>query len=739
MKRLSLRCATLFLFIIASAWATRSYGYTFEADGLYYDINPDGTTVTVTYDSYLSGSYAGDIVVPDSVDYNGRRLAVTAIGASAFRACSELSSVTLPAGIEQIGDFAFRDCTSLTTATLASGVKTIGNYAFDRCGALEAIHLPTSVLTIGDCAFRDCTSMATATFGEGLATIGRWAFINCRSLRTIEIPAGTAEIGASAFQECISLDSVAINLSPDTHLTVGKFAFIADNAIRTVTTNDLGLWCGIEFVDVNANPINFSHSISLAGQAISNLEIPQGVKRIEKYAFYSCSNLRRVKFPSTTAEIADSAFWHCYGLNEVTCLMRQPIEAGSVFIDYNYTTTTLNVPYGTTELYRATAPWSNFALIVELQRPKLGDINADGAIDGNDVSILLEMALAGGNITDEQLASADINTDGAIDGNDVSILLEVALAGDDDDKPIVTPPDWKSMETLKILAIGNSFALDGLKYLPELIEASDINADKVEIYLVNHGSASLQLYSELAQCDTLPASLYFEKIFGNSEIWPAESLADILSYDWDIITIQQESKSAYDYTSYQPYLDQLTSFIKATCPNKGVVLGWNLVWGVWPLNADDPGTSRWQNNAETCRQMLSDTQYFSILVPSGTAVQNARALGIDNDGHFLTRDNWHMSYGAGRYVAACAWWEAIIAPWSGVSVVGNQGIHTITSYELSSSANPCMPVTSDNNIILQLCAAKAIEKPFELSADEIAAEAAERYGISDIPSMFPSE
>ena len=58
----------------------------------------------------------------------------------------------------------------------------------------------------------------------------------------------------------------------------------------------------------------------------------------------------------------------------------------------------------------------------------MGDLNGDDAVDGNDVSILLEMVLAGG-ITDAQIAVADINGDNAVDGNDVSALLEMVLAG----------------------------------------------------------------------------------------------------------------------------------------------------------------------------------------------------------------------------------------------------------------------------------------------------------------------
>ena len=57
-----------------------------------------------------------------------------------------------------------------------------------------------------------------------------------------------------------------------------------------------------------------------------------------------------------------------------------------------------------------------------------GDINLDGSVDGNDVSIMLEMVLSGG-VSNAQMAVADLNTDGSVDGNDVSILLEIVLMG----------------------------------------------------------------------------------------------------------------------------------------------------------------------------------------------------------------------------------------------------------------------------------------------------------------------
>lgn len=71
----------------------------------------------------------------------------------------------------------------------------------------------------------------------------------------------------------------------------------------------------------------------------------------------------------------------------------------------------------------------NRNMLILGNEPIKGDLNGDGSVDGSDVSILLEMVLAGG-LTDAQIDVADLNDDGSVDGSDVSILLEIVLAGE---------------------------------------------------------------------------------------------------------------------------------------------------------------------------------------------------------------------------------------------------------------------------------------------------------------------
>lgn len=105
-----------------------TYAYDFEVDGIYYNIlSLDQRTCEVTYnpanecDSYLyfyekrgtNGnytrltsssypSYKGDVTIPGTVNYKGRKLIVTGIGEYAFLNCRNLTSLSLPSSIRTI-------------------------------------------------------------------------------------------------------------------------------------------------------------------------------------------------------------------------------------------------------------------------------------------------------------------------------------------------------------------------------------------------------------------------------------------------------------------------------------------------------------------------------------------------------------------------------------------------------------------------------------------------------------
>ena len=104
---------------------------------IYYVWTNNNTELAVSYRgsdySSYTNRYSGNVVIPESVTYNGTSYPVTSIGDWTFYGCSGLTSVTIPNSVTSIGGSAFRDCSGLTSVTIPNSVTSIGNSAFQNC------------------------------------------------------------------------------------------------------------------------------------------------------------------------------------------------------------------------------------------------------------------------------------------------------------------------------------------------------------------------------------------------------------------------------------------------------------------------------------------------------------------------------------------------------------------------------------------------------------------------------
>ena len=300
----------------ASAFAVEEV----EIDGLWYEVVAKAKEAKVIQHKN-NVKYNGDIVIPETVVYEGVTYSVTSIGDYAFWDCSDLTSVTIPNSVTSIGDRAFWDCSGLKKVIVKDiaawcGISFSDNplshshhlYSDENTEITELI-IPNSVTSIGEYAFEYCYGLTSVTIGNCVTSIGDAAFCGCSCLTSVTFPYSVTSIERSAFSGCTGLTSVTI---------------------------------------------------------------PNSVTYIGDYAFQNCSGLTSVAIGGGVKSIRSGAFANCEELTDVTCYAKIiPSIESNVFNDSYIEYATLHVPTGAINAYKATEPWKNFKKIVALTDQEL--------------------------------------------------------------------------------------------------------------------------------------------------------------------------------------------------------------------------------------------------------------------------------------------------------------------------------------------------------------------------------
>ncbi len=351
---------TFLLAVLMSIVCSTAFAHDFEVDGIYYKIIPtidNDNTVEVTYkgNSPLQyNEYIGHYTIPSSVVYNTKTYYVTAIGANAFNGCTNLHGIDIPEGITSIGWSAFDKCSGLVSITIPNSVAKIGEQAFYCCD-LHSINIPNSVTDIGEGAFLGCSSLETVSinsnniaskaytsdktlssifgsfvtayiFGEDVNSIGAYACYSCKALTSVTIPNSVTSIGDNAFRDCIGLTSVVI---PNNVTQIGGEAFSNCSSLTTIT-------------------------------------IPGSVTSIGWFAFAGCRGLTSVIIGNGVSGFDSYVFSGCTSLTDFYCFAEEVPYAYDTFYGLNVSNLTLHVPSASLEVYKTTAPWSDFGNIVAL-------------------------------------------------------------------------------------------------------------------------------------------------------------------------------------------------------------------------------------------------------------------------------------------------------------------------------------------------------------------------------------
>ena len=356
-----------------------------EIDGINYDLVAKVKQAAVVRKS--TGSYSGEVVIPESVEYEGTAYSVTSIGGYAFSDCSGLTSVTIGNSVTSIGDYAFYCSYGLTSVTIPNSVESIGTSAFSAFSSLTSVHIsdiaawcninfvssdsnplkyahhlylngeevkdlviPNGVTSIGDIAFYCCSGLTSVTIPNSVTSIGGSAFYNCYGLTSVTIGNSVESIGTSAFSYCKGLTSVTI---PNSVTSIGDYAFSYCKGLTSVT---------IPNSVTSIGDYAFDHCSGL-----TSVTIPNSVTSIGEYAFRDCSDLTSVTIPNSVTSIGYEAFANCTELLDVYCYAEKVPSAESDAFSGSYPEyATLHVPDGSIENYKAKTPWSAFGTITSI-------------------------------------------------------------------------------------------------------------------------------------------------------------------------------------------------------------------------------------------------------------------------------------------------------------------------------------------------------------------------------------
>ena len=317
-----------------------------DGNGLYFNLT-DIYTAEVT--SNPSGSYSGDVSIPNNITYNDHNYKVLKIGDSAF-ANSSINSLTVYKNVESIGENAFSGCASLVSVgSLLDKISEIPNGAFCGCSSLTGNYSFHRFSKIGDRAFSGCNNnalilffydLSDATIGEeafsgciglkymngSIASIGSKAFFNCGGFETMYLfTTETPSLGADAFTGCSSL---TVNVPK---IALAKFQAATgwkDITLATINPKLITCWSPSD-----GNGLNYDIYDDFTAKVAMNTSF-SGVVTIPDYVTYNGkkhyvvgiaggafagSSITSVTFGSYISEINSSAFDSCNSLTgEIT-------------------------------------------------------------------------------------------------------------------------------------------------------------------------------------------------------------------------------------------------------------------------------------------------------------------------------------------------------------------------------------------------------------------------------------
>lgn len=280
---------------------------------------------------------------------------VLSIGSFAMGVNSKLTTIVIPASLQEFGAGAFYGDLALTNFQVAEGntvvsfsngfllsqggkqlefsvprsgavlvpdgVETINDNVFYAMG-LTSITFPNSVKNINQQNFYNCKSLESVTLGNSVEFIGKMCFQNCSALTTIKLPASMRTLDTQAFTYS-GLQSIELNEGLS---SIGSMCFYGNTSLQSLHIPSTVNWVGhsqcynctglqkVSFAEgVTVIPLNFAYS----AVSLSDLTLPSTLEDLGAYSFSFCENLTSVTLPEGLKYMRSTCL-QCTGIKQIT-------------------------------------------------------------------------------------------------------------------------------------------------------------------------------------------------------------------------------------------------------------------------------------------------------------------------------------------------------------------------------------------------------------------------------------
>lgn len=209
---------------------------------------------------------------------------------------------------------------------------------------------------------------------------------------------------------------------------------------------------------------------------------------------------------------------------------------------------------------------------------------------------------------------------------------------------------------MRILSIGNSFAHDATRYLEKIAYADKTNIMSAVLYVPG---CTLERHYMNMVADADDYDLMFNGEFTGFKMSLRQALRTYRNGEWDVITFQQASHHSPYYEKYQPYLTELSEYVRKFAPSAKQVI--HQTWAYEQGNEKLTDMLGYSDQADMFADIKKSydkaaKDINAKIIPSGELFQKMLKNGFEK----VHRDGFHASLGAGRYALAALWYETVM-------------------------------------------------------------------------------